>query len=1850
MLNKSRFLRLMGFGLIIEFMLIAAFVVSTSSPTPPASNVLPTQMVLPVAATPLPDSEITNAASSEPVASTADPVAETLVENEAPAIAVVPTTVVDQPRRERRPIAISGQIEPQITGSQAVEPVPPAVQEPVPNQVILQFKPNTKPADIDAYIASIGGTVTQQIDTLNTVVVNIPAAQAALPLPEASQIVSSEPDYIVSAQVSLPPSDPYFAQQWALPVVKAADAWNTLAADAPQVTVAVIDSGICADHPDLQGRILPGWDFVQNDATPQDEYGHGCDIAGIIAANMNDNIGIAGVAPNAMIMPLRVLDAQGLGTYSNVAAAIVRAVDEGAQVINLSVGGANPSTVLENAINYAAEHNVVVVAAAGNTSGSILYPAAYDSVISVGSVDYDLQRSSFSAYLPELDTLAPGRDILTTGKNQGYVTVSGTSFAAAGVSGIVALNLGVGRPLEFNGQILTFGDQEPARDTSQHVTAVPAGAASETDRIEPLAVIGTDTRSRINPTTVTPNSAIAQIEFTNGGSTYTCSGALIAPTYVLTAGHCVYDGGVYSQNIYVVPAKNGPNWVPAGQPPIPDEPYGYSSASIAYVPPTWVATNNSSCGFSCADVNYDWALLRLNTAFSMPTFSISAYSDSYLINNIPIYKNAGYPGDKCYYSGGVVTYCPPAGAANFITSGVTQWGITGTIKPDLLSTFLIGNQLDTFGGQSGSPLWTTDGSSRNIITGVLSHSYNTYPVDYCQSTPGQSCQAEYVNNFFRRVTNDMLEAIISAGVQINNPSCNVVTINVSGNGSVEQAIPRSIGCNSGKYLNGQIISLSAVAQPGYIFDGWTGGPTGDVNTTYAITGSTTITANFIPLPAPAPGTILERGFYDDRAPNITYNGGWTTFNTVSANGGTLYTTTMKNAIVRFAFNGDGFVMYRTKTNTRGPVQVCIELNCQTVSNYSAAVMWSSSQIFENLSNGVHQVSIRSLSTSPVDLDAIQILAPTDQIPLGTYQETNNDLTFIGNWTNVTDGNALGGTRRYTNDATARLRFNIGSAVGRVTIFRTVAGSNFGSMQVYVDGVLNSTIPNNTSTTALYGQPFTFNVNPGNHEIELVNVGAKFSDIDQITLLAPPTPLSTGIYEENNSEIIYNGNWINISNAGALGGARRYTNDATARVSFGITNAVGRVVIYRTVAGSTFGTMEVYMDGALAGTLVNNNSSATVYGVPFALNVTPGNHTIELRNIGAKFGDIDRIEMLATAASIGTGTIEESDSRLTYSGIWTSVNDGNALGGTRRYTNNPGARINFNIDSSVGKITVFRTIAGSSFGSMPVYVDGVLNSTIPNNTSATVQYGVPFNFTVTPGNHSIELRNVGATFSDIDRITFAAPPSPLSVGTYQESNSNLVYAGNWTSATSTLGGARLYTSDATARVSFTIDSSVGRVTIFRTVAGSTFGTMQVYVDGVLNGTMVNNNASAVTFGFPYTFAVNPGSHTIELRNVGTKFGDIDQITLEGPATALGVGTYQETQSDITYTGNWVSVSNSGLGGSRRYTNDPNGRFSFNINSSVGRVTIFRTTAGSTFGSMQVFVDGVPTTTTIANNISTAVQYGVPFTFPVAPGNHRIELQNVGTAFSDIDQITLAAAATPLAIGTYEETSTQLTFSGVWTLTNMNGLGGGRRYSSDPTARMFFSIDNTVGWVTIYRTIAGSTFGTQQIYLDGVLQGTMTNNANGAVAYGIPYTFAVAPGNHIIEVRNIGAKFGDIDRVVVQAPDSSSLPVITSTARPTDAPTTTLEPTATLTTATMTATVDVTETVTVEPTQTLKPTATPSEMPSATPLPTDVPTSTPLPTEVPTQTAVPTDVPTNTPIPTVVPTQTPLPVEPTTEAPA
>lgn len=317
-------------------------------------------------------------------------------------------------------------------------------------QVLVQFTADSAPNERNEYIRLLGGTTRTQIDVLNTYIVTVRPNYELTEAPESAIVLRVEIDGVATASQSsepTPPNDARYGEQWALPVIGLPEAWESLPPRA--ITIAVIDSGVCSNHPDLQGRILAGYDFVDDDNDPSDVFGHGCGVAGVIAANSNNGQGIAGVAPNAQIMPLRVLNDVGLGNYSNIANAIVYAVDNGADIINLSLAGSTSSAILEAAVAYAVDSGVVVIAAAGNSGvEGAFFPAAYPSVIAVGSIDpVTYERSRFSNFGADIDVWAPGRDILTTNTAGGYEFVSGTSFAAPIVAGITAMSEAMGAPL-----------------------------------------------------------------------------------------------------------------------------------------------------------------------------------------------------------------------------------------------------------------------------------------------------------------------------------------------------------------------------------------------------------------------------------------------------------------------------------------------------------------------------------------------------------------------------------------------------------------------------------------------------------------------------------------------------------------------------------------------------------------------------------------------------------------------------------------------------------------------------------------------------------------------------------------------------------------------------------------------------------------------------------------------------------------------------------------------------------------------------------------------------------------------------------------------------------------------------------------------------------------------------------------------------------------------------------------------------------------------------------------------------------------------------------------------------------
>ena len=224
---------------------------------------------------------------------------------------------------------------------------------------------------------------------------------------------------------------------WGMAKINAAAGWAR--GGGKGATVAVVDTGVDYRHPDLAGRVDKGRDFANDDDDAMDDQGHGTHVAGTIGAGLG-NGGVVGVAPNVSIVAVKVLGGDGSGSYEGVASGIVYAADRGVDVISMSLGGPAGAKVIEDAVKYAQDKGVLVVAAMGNeNTASPSYPAAVPGVLAVGATTSADKRSSFSNFGKHIAVAAPGSDILSSVPGGKYDTYSGTSMATPHVSGLAAV-------------------------------------------------------------------------------------------------------------------------------------------------------------------------------------------------------------------------------------------------------------------------------------------------------------------------------------------------------------------------------------------------------------------------------------------------------------------------------------------------------------------------------------------------------------------------------------------------------------------------------------------------------------------------------------------------------------------------------------------------------------------------------------------------------------------------------------------------------------------------------------------------------------------------------------------------------------------------------------------------------------------------------------------------------------------------------------------------------------------------------------------------------------------------------------------------------------------------------------------------------------------------------------------------------------------------------------------------------------------------------------------------------------------------------------------------------------------
>jgi subtilisin family serine protease len=358
----------------------------------------------------------------------------------------------------------------------------PVASEYVSGQILVRFRPGANRAQV---AAANGASVQRELNLPGIFVLNVaPGRELAVAsaLARNPNVEFAEPDYvrthgvICGTGICEPPTDTYFGYKWDLHndgdlnnstgafVVNTGtagadidwlEAHEQLGAFTGSAVIGVVDTGVFSTHPDLLGRVLPGYDFVNNDADPNDDDGHGTHVAGIAAGLANDLTGVAGVAygANVKVLPVKVCGPSGCPS-SAIVNGIKFAADNGAHAINLSLGGRFGSTAEQQALQYALSKNSLPFCATGNdgSPNRVSYPAKFPECVAVGATDWGNARASYSNAGNEIDISAPGGDsenssgysyILSAYNDGGYVFMAGTSMAtpqAAGLAGLLHAN------------------------------------------------------------------------------------------------------------------------------------------------------------------------------------------------------------------------------------------------------------------------------------------------------------------------------------------------------------------------------------------------------------------------------------------------------------------------------------------------------------------------------------------------------------------------------------------------------------------------------------------------------------------------------------------------------------------------------------------------------------------------------------------------------------------------------------------------------------------------------------------------------------------------------------------------------------------------------------------------------------------------------------------------------------------------------------------------------------------------------------------------------------------------------------------------------------------------------------------------------------------------------------------------------------------------------------------------------------------------------------------------------------------------------------------------------------------
>jgi hypothetical protein len=768
-------------------------------------------------------------------------------------------------------------------------------------------------------------------------------------------------------------------------------------------------------------------------------------------------------------------------------------------------------------------------------------------------------------------------------------------------------------------------------------------------------------------------------------------------------------------------------------------------------------------------------------------------------------------------------------------------------------------------------------------------------------------------------------------------------------------------------------------------------------------------------------------------------------------------------------------------------------------------------------------------------DGNSYIARPEPLGVGIYDDRHINWRYQGNWNNWEGSGPWNNTLKWSSDQNAKATIQINGTAFRI---RYTTATNRTPAMVRVDNSI--LLPINPLGLFSWQSVYTkVGLSPGVHTITILHLGGSGAiDIDAIEVFTPPSPLGTGIYDDNHPNWNYSGAWNRWSGQGPYGGTLTYSSNSSASTSIQIYGTAFR--IYYTKANNR-GILGIRVDGLFVGKQ-SANSDLSWQSVYQHTGLSNGPHTIEIYQFfelgtgGANAVstiDIDAIEVLPEP--LGQGIYDDRHANLYYTGNWITAVGTPRSGlwnGTVKFTTDLNARALFLINGTAFRLRYQVRVNG---GILAVNVDGKkladINLNLANYDPNTLHVYEYEKMRLSNGVHTIEIKHGGGGGEiNVDAIEVFTPSEPITVetGVYDDTNPNWIYTGMWVNWNGWKGpdnNSLSYTTDVNATASIKIRGTAFR--LFYTKA-SNRGGLGIYVDEQKVAD-VNANGSFAWQSVYEQRGLSSGVHTVEIRHGGAVGApiDIDAIEVFSPTT-VGTGVYDDRHPSWIYNGGWLGWGGSGpYSGTLTHSSDLSARATIQINGTAFR--LFYTKA-SNRGILGIYVDGQKVADVNANGPlawrSVYEQRGL------SSGVHTVEVRHGGGGtFIDIDAIEVFTS-TPVGAGIYDDRDANWLYNGGWLRWGGSGPSSGTvSYTSNQTARATIQINGTA--FRLYYTRA-SNYGTLGIYVDG--QKVADVNANGPLAWRSVYEQrGLSSGIHTVEVRHGGGgTFIDIDAIEVFVP--------------------------------------------------------------------------------------------------------------------